>query len=145
MEQGRQAVRLQQEQFEFSKQQASADERFRQQQFAFQQAEAGRARSERAADRAASAAAKVSPATLAYDELLTELSSGKAGGRAIASTADEETAFKGDKTRQGTPFVNREQAVDYYKSRYGKLINGDQIRELVYQQFKTEQERQRGQ
>ena len=141
MEQGRQSMRLQEEQFRFSKEQASADERFRQQQFAFQQAEAGRARAERAADRAA----QVSPSTLAYDALLTELSSGKAGGRVIATTAEEETEFKGDVNRQGTPFVNREQAVDYYKSRYGKLINGDQIRELVYQQFKTEEERQRGQ
>ena len=145
MEQSRQSMRLQEEQFRFSKEQAAADERFRQQQFAFQQAEAGRARSERAADRAASKAAQVSPSTLAYDELLTELSSGKVGGKVIATTAAEEELFRGDATRQGIQFVNREQAIDYYKSRYGKLINGDQIRELVYQQFKTEEERQRGQ
>jgi hypothetical protein len=134
MEQGRQSMRLQEEQFRFSKEQAAADNAFRERQFAFSKAES-----------AANRAAQVSPSTLAYDELLTELSSGKAGGRVIATTAEEETEFKGDVNRQGTPFVNREQAVDYYKSRYGKLINGDQIRELVYQQFKTEQERQRGQ
>lgn len=135
MEQGRQSMRLQQEQFEFSKQQAAADERFRQQQFAFQKAEAAASRAERKA-------AQISPSTLAYDELLTELSSGKAGGRVIATTKAEEDSLKGDKDRQGVQFVNREQAIDYYKSRYGKLINGDQIRELVYQQFKTEEERQ---
>lgn len=133
MEQGRQSMRLQQEQFEFSKQQAAADNAFRERQFAFSKAQANKS------------TAQISPSTLAYDELLTELSSGKAGGRVIATTKAEEDSLKGDKDRQGVQFVNREQAIDYYKSRYGKLINGDQIKELVYQQFKTEEERQRGQ
>ena len=133
MEQGRQSMRLQQEQFNFQKQQAAADNAFRERQFAFSKAQANKS------------AAQISPSTLAYDELLTELSSGKAGGRVIATTKAEEDSLKGDKNRQGVQFVNREQAIDYYKSRYGKLINGDQIRELVYQQFKTEEERQRGQ
>lgn len=133
MEQGRQSMRLQQEQFNFQKQQAAADNAFRERQFAFSKAQANKS------------AAQISPSTLAYDELLTELSSGKAGGRVIATTKAEEDSLKGDKDRQGVQFVNREQAIDYYKSRYGKLINGDQIRELVYQQFKTEEERQRGQ
>jgi len=145
MRQAEQSMRLQEEQFRFSKEQAAADERFRQQQFAFQQAEAGRARSERAAERAASKAAQPTPATLAYDELLTELSSGKAGGRAIATTAAEEELFRGDANRQAVQFVNREQAINYYKDRYGKFVNPDQIREMVYQQFKTQEEINRGQ
>jgi hypothetical protein len=134
MEQGRQSMRLQQEQFQFSKEQAAADAAFRERQFAFQKAEAGRSR-----------AAQPSPATLAYDQLLEELSSGKAGGRAIATTAAEEELFRGDANRQAVQFVNREQAINYYKDRYGKFVNPDQIREMVYQQFKTQEEINRGQ
>jgi hypothetical protein len=133
LEQTRQSMRLQQEQFNFSKQQAAQDNAFRERQLAFQKADA-------AANRAASKKTQESPATLAYDQLLEELSTGKAGGRAIASTAQEEESFGGDGTRAATQFVNREQAINYYRDRYGMFVNPDQIREMVYQQFKTQEE-----
>ena len=125
MEQGRQAVRLQQEQFEFSKQQASADERFRQQQFAFQQAEAGKARAERAADRAASAAAKPTPQQEAMASFRDQLNTGKVGGRTVAIT---ENITADD----GKGMITREQAIVALQKQYGGLIDPKVIENEVY-------------
>jgi hypothetical protein len=130
MEQGRQSMRLQEEQFRFSKEQAAADERFRQQQFAFQQAEAGRARSERAA------ASKVDPIATAKASFDEELRSGKVSGKNIASTAAEEKLFA---AKEG--FVTREQAKQYFKNVYGKYIDGGDIDIAIDQRFMTEEER----
>ena len=135
IEQGRQSMRLQEEQFRFSKEQAAADNAFRERQFAFSKAES-------AANRAASrAAAKVDPIATAKASFDEELRSGKVGGRVIATTAEEETAFKGDETRQGTPFVTREQAKQYFKNVYGKYIDGGDIDIAIDQRFMTEEER----
>ncbi len=129
MRQAEQSMRLQQEQFNFSKQQAAADERFRQQQFAFQQAEAGRARSERAADRAAAAKAQPSPQQQALSEFRAAVSSGKVGDKTIATNAAQEKALGAGK------FATREQAVKYYQSLYGGLINPDDISTFIYKTF----------
>ena len=130
MEQGRQSMRLQEEQFRFSKEQAAADERFRQQQFAFQQAEAGRAKAERAADRAASAKAQPTPQQEAMAAFRSSLASGKVGDKTIATNAAQEEGLGAGK------FATREQAVDYYKTLYGDFINPNDIATAVYQAFK---------
>lgn len=125
MRQAEQSMRLQQEQFEFSKQQAAADERFRQQQFAFQQAEAGRSRAERAAERAA----QPTPQQQALSEFRAAVSSGKVGDKTIATNAAQEEALGAGK------FATREQAVKYYQSLYGGLINPDDISTFIYKTF----------
>jgi hypothetical protein len=125
MEQGRQSMRLQQEQFEFSKQQAAADAAFRERQFAFQKAEAGRSRA------AATAAAKAQPTPQqqAISEFRAAVSSGKVGDKTIATNAAQEEALGAGK------FVNREQAIKYYQSLYGGLINPDDISTFIYKTF----------
>lgn len=125
MEQGRQSMRLQQEQFNFQKQQAAADERFRQQQFAFQKSEAGRARSERAADRAAAAKAQPTPQQQAMAALRNQLNSGKISGRTVAITEDA-------KTQQEKGMINREQAIAALQKQYAGLIDPKVIETEVY-------------
>jgi hypothetical protein len=110
-------MRLQQEQFEFSKQQAAADERFRQQQFAFQQAEAGRSR--------AAAAAQPSPQQQALATLRDQLNTGKLNGRFIAITEDIET-------QQQKGMINREQAIATLQKQYAGLIDPKVIQNEVY-------------
>jgi hypothetical protein len=122
MEQGRQSMRLQQEQFNFSKEQAAADERFRQQQFAFQKAEAGRARAERAAERAASAP-NIAAETIA--SLRNDIAEGKYSGRIIATRGEE-------KGREGSKYVSREQVIKGLTAKYGNIINPQSIIDEVY-------------
>lgn len=125
MEQSRQSMRLQQEQFDFSKQQAAADNAFREKQFAFQQAEAGRARSERAAERAASRAAQPTPQQQAMASLRDQLNTGKVGGRFVAIT---ESAL----TQKEKGMINREQAIAALQRQYAGLIDPKVIETEVY-------------
>lgn len=125
MRQAEQSMRLQQEQFEFSKQQAAADERFRQQQFAFQQAEASRARAERAAATKAAAVAQPSPQQQALAALRDQLNTGKISGRTVAITEDIND-------ESGKGMINREQAIAILQKQYAGLIDPKVIQNEVY-------------
>jgi hypothetical protein len=121
MEQGRQSMRLQQEQFEFSKQQAAQDAAFRERQFAFQKAEAGRSR----AAAAAAVKAQPSPQQQALATLRDQLNTGKLSGRQIAITED----INDD---SGKGMINREQAIAILQKQYAGLIDPKVIQNEVY-------------
>jgi hypothetical protein len=121
MRQAEQSMRLQQEQFNFSKQQAAQDAAFRERQFAFQQAEAGRSRA------AATAATKAQPTPQqqALSALRDQLNTGKLGGRFIAITENAAT-------QKAKGMINREQAIAILQKTYAGLIDPKVIQNEVY-------------
>jgi hypothetical protein len=117
MRQAEQSMRLQQEQFEFSKQQAAQDAAFRERQFAFQKAEAGRSR--------AAAAKPVNIAAETIASLRNDIAEGKYNGRIIATRGEE-------KGEEGSKYVSREQVIKGLTARYGSIINPQSIIDEVY-------------
>jgi len=122
-------MRLKQEQFNFSKQQAAQDNAFRERQLAFQKADS-------AANRAASKKSE-DPIAIARASFNEELRTGLVSGKPIATTAEEEKNFKAEKKQ----FVNREQAKQYFKNIYGKDLDSSDIDIAIDQRFMTEEER----